>query len=62
MIRSRSEEQNIRAKDLEVQRIEKWLPKRFFSIVIAAILGFCNKTFKMAHLFYFRSECLLCVS
>lgn len=30
MIRSRSEEQNIRAKDLEVQRIEKLLSKVFF--------------------------------
>lgn len=56
MIRSRSEEQNIRAKDLKVQRIEKLLSKVFFFffLVIATIFKFCNKTFKIAHLFYFK--------
>lgn len=54
MIRSRSEEQNIRAKDLKVQRIEKLLSKVFFLIVIATIFKYCNKTFKIAHLFHFK--------
>lgn len=47
MIRSRSEEQNIRAKDLKVQRMENCFLKIFFIILIVmvTIFKFCNKTF-----------------